>query len=108
MKNFKTDFAEWYIPWLWEQRPDYIKYTVDQLLKKFERKVWAEKWGVYVEFLDSVGIQAYVKPTPTKSWSVYVDNWGSHLFTEYQTEEDRATAQKEAFRIAKELYEQKK
>ena len=59
MKN--KQFEEWYIPWLRKQRKDYDKYSDEQLLRKFYRKIWAEQWGVYLEFIATYSIWIELK-----------------------------------------------
>lgn len=50
-------FEKWYIPYLRKQRPDYIRFTDEQLLSKFRRKQDSEKYGVLVDFFDSLGVK---------------------------------------------------
>jgi len=58
----KEDFEKWYIPWVRNQRPDYVKFTDEQILRKFYRKVFSEQYGVLVDWFDSVGINISIEP----------------------------------------------
>ncbi len=51
----KEKFEEWYLPWIRDQRKDYCKFSNEQVMGKFYRKIPSEKYGVYVDFFDSVG-----------------------------------------------------
>lgn len=56
----KEVFRDWYTPYIRKQRPDYIKFTDEQILRKFYRKIDSEKYGVLVDFFDSVGIKIFI------------------------------------------------
>ncbi len=50
-------FEKWYIPYLRKQRPDYDRVDDYRLMRKFYRMIPSMKFGVYIEFFDSVGIK---------------------------------------------------
>ena len=62
------------------------------------------QYGVLVDWFDSVGMQIYIKSTPSKTWSIYIDNFGHHILTEYVIAQTRQEARTEAIRKANEIY----
>jgi hypothetical protein len=39
--------------------------------------------GVYQLFFDSIKMSIYVKPMWDRRWSIYIDNYGTHVLTKY-------------------------
>ena len=64
------------------------------------------RYGVYVDFFDDFGMQIYVKPTSSidNPWSVYIDNFGQHILTEYIDCFTRPEARTEAIKQANQIY----
>ena len=52
----KIQFEEHYLIESRKQRQDYNKYSDEVLLRKFYRKTLSEKYGIYVDYFDSVGV----------------------------------------------------
>jgi len=61
------------------------------------------KFGVYVDFFDFLQMQIYIKPTMSHKWSVYIDDFGHHILTDYLTAETLQKARTEAIKKANEI-----
>ena len=57
-------------------------------------------WGYFTDYFDSEGLQMYVKPISRDQWSIYVDNYGHHILTDYVFESSRKNACIAAINIA--------
>ena len=95
------DFDKWYIPWIREQRPDYIKFTDAQILRKFYRKVFSEQYGVLVDWFDSVGIYINIVGNTFQNYKLYVDTDSINNF------ETRPQARQKAIERASEIYNER-
>src|SRR4030065_1375280 len=62
------------------------------------------KYGVYLDFFDSLDMQIYIKPTMSNKWSVYIDFFGHHILTDYLTKDTRQEARTEVIKKANEIY----
>lgn len=102
----KEDFEKWYN----ENNP--YKFLSDlrgSFLGNIERKGFYSidynmQYGVYVDFFDTVKMQIYIKPTTDFKWSVYIDNFGKHILTDYLFTNTRHQARQEAIIMANKIY----
>lgn len=56
----QEEFKKWYIPYIREQRPDYLRFSDESLLRKFNRSIPSMQFGVIVDFADSVGYEIQI------------------------------------------------
>jgi len=71
------------------------------------------KYGVYVDFFDSVSMNLYIKPVPTLKelkgrFGVYIDDFGHHLLSEYIYRDTRQEARCVIIEKANEIYNENK
>lgn len=83
-----------------------IEYVGDHFKGALLNSVFWGDRDLY-DFFDDNGINVYVKPLPNKQWSVYVDDFGHHLLTEYIYKPTRKEAEKAAFQCAFKILEEK-
>jgi len=73
-------------------------------LKAFNCSPDEQKYGVIVDWGDSVQMHMYIKLTPANGFSVYVGRDGRHLFPEYCVTYTRPEARTAAVQKLSELY----
>lgn len=106
----KQDFEDWFI----EQNQYFMEYInvrngVKIFSPYFYSMPFAMKWGVYLEFFDSIGdFYISIQVTSDNYFSVYIDKSGSHIMSEYMIYPGRQQAQTEAIKKAKEIFNQAK
>ena len=103
MKNFEADFKEWV-------RKNYCK-ELNETDRDFFSDVFEDvhpfsmKWGVYLEFFDSVGvflsITSIINDESERVFQAYLD------YEHIESTNTRQEAQKEAIKKAIEIYESK-
>ncbi len=63
------------------------------------------KYGVYVDWFDSVGdFEISIRTTPDDEFSVYIDRSGTHLISEYLIFKTRPEARTAAIEKANEIF----
>lgn len=111
----KTQFNEWIFKYFKDNLIIYtyknIGYYADEVDVDiddiFEHLPFSAQYGILVDFFDSVGMQIYVKPLVNKTWSVYIDNYGTHVMEEYLLAPTRRQAREEAIKKANEILNEK-
>lgn len=84
------DFVHWYIKWMRKQRTDYDKFSDAQILSKFKRKPWAEKWGVFLQYFDGKQYELTTVRSSIKGNWYYMIN---HKVDQQPTSDTREEAQ---------------
>ena len=89
--------------WFEEKYDNNNTSKVIMLQSEFNIIPFEMKFGVYVDFFDYLQMQIYIKPTMSHKWSVYIDDFGHHILTDYLTAETRQEARTEAIKKANEI-----
>ena len=97
MKRFETDFKEWYGNYYLFGK-DYPEYSFKPHYEHFIKLPFSMRWGVYLEFFDSVGISVG-SMKQSKNW------YKAHAFIHDFRCNTRKEAQQEAIKKAIEIYE---
>ena len=63
----KEQFEKWYLILIRKERKDYLKFTNEQVLRKFYRLLPSQQWGTYQDWADSLGYDIYF--TPYYDWT---------------------------------------
>lgn len=58
----REDFEKWYIPYIREQRTDYLRFSDESLLRKFDRSIPPMQFGVIVDFAETSGVHITMIP----------------------------------------------
>lgn len=95
-KECKEDFEEWYWEQVQKDRKDYVKYGKVVVLGKFYRAVPSMKFGVYVDFFDTLGIKIRILTTR--------DNFYFQIGSKEGNVTTRPAARKEAVEEASDIY----
>jgi hypothetical protein len=97
----KEDFEKWY--------KKYIKSNSEKLISNtdvnyFSLLTNSMKYGVYVDFFDSVNLEIYIKKIAIEKYSIYIDNIGHHVLDNYVFFKNLKEARTAAIEKANEIY----
>ena len=101
----RQDFEMWYSVYI--KRNKYRYKLIDSTYVDFFYYLpISMQYGVYVDFfLENTSYYVYIKEVPLgKRFSIYIDDLGHHLLTEYIKFDDLDEARDEAIKQANELY----
>ena len=100
----KEAFEKWYIIYNRSQRKDYGQFADVQIKGKFDRCIPSMKWGVYVDWFDSVGMSVNVHGVVMYSFKVIWGLSNGKRFNPFIAFNTRHEARTEAIKKASELF----
>jgi hypothetical protein len=67
----KEDFEKWYMQWVFNEKTFLsLRFSSEQILENWNSLHQSEKYGVYVDFFDSVGIKLSIRNISDAYWFV--------------------------------------